>query len=140
MKNTLLLMLLLVGSISLIGQETEGNIIEVDITNIANEEGQMLIGLYDTEDSWLKTPYKGVFGTIENGKSTASFTNIPDGTYAVSVFHDEDNDGELATNLLGIPKEDTGSSNNAPARFGPSKWADAKFEIKGEKIKQTIKL
>lgn len=127
------------GSMAIRAQE-EGATIKVAITNIASGKGQILIALYDTEDSWLKKLYKGAIGKIVNGESSSIFTNIPAGTYAVSVFHDEDNDGELDTNFLGIPKEDTGSSNNAPANFGPPKWEDAKFEVKGNTVVQTIKL
>lgn len=120
-------------------QTTEANTIAVEIINISNEDGQVLIGLYSTEDSWLNKPYKGAFSKIENGTGAFEFVNIPDGIYAISVFHDEDNDGELDT-LFGIPREDTGSSNDAPARFGPPKWEDAKFEVKGGNIKQIITL
>jgi len=117
-----------------------GSSIEVEIIGIDNSDGQMLIGLYDSEDSWLEKRVQGTFGKIIDGKSTATFENIPDGSYAISVFHDENNDGKLETNFLGIPSEDTGSSNDAPARFGPPKWEDAKFEVKGSSIKQIINL
>lgn len=119
--------------------QEEPNVVEVKILSIANEKGQMLIGLYHSEEFWLKKPTKGMFGKIIDGQSEVRFTNIPDGTYAISVFHDEDNDGELDT-ILGIPREDTGSSNDAPARFGPPKWEDAKFEVKGGTVKQIINL
>lgn len=117
-----------------------GTTIEVEIENISNEDGQLLIGLYDAEGNWLKKRKMSALGQIANGKSEVTFENVPTGTYAISLFHDENNNGKLDTNFLGIPKEDTGSSNNAPANFGPPEWEDAKFEVKGEKIKQSIKL
>ncbi|NHF59459.1 DUF2141 domain-containing protein [Flavobacteriaceae bacterium TP-CH-4] len=123
----------------LVNAQQQGVTIEVVINNIENEEGQMVIGLYNSKANWLKKVHKVTFGQIVDGKSTVAFKNVPNGIYAVSVFHDEDNDGELDT-FLGIPTEDTGSSNNAPARFGPPKWQDAKFELKGESVKQIIKL
>ena len=132
-----ILILLLVTTLA--QAQEEGNIIEVEILQIDNEKGQMLIGLYDSEDNWLNKPAKGMFGKIIDGKSEATFENVSDGTYAISVFHDEDNDRELDT-ILGIPTEDTGASNDAPARFGPPKWEDAKFEVKGGIIKQIINL
>ena len=113
--------------------------IEVEILNIENNEGQMMIGLYDAETNWLKRIYKGGIGKIENGTSAFVFSGIPEGTYAISVFHDEDNDGELKT-FLGIPREATGSSNDAPARFGPPKWKEAKFEVSDGVVKKIINL
>lgn len=132
-----ILLLLLVTVIA--QAQEEGGAIEVKILQIENAKGQMLIGLYDSEESWLKKPAKGVFGKIIDGQSEANFTNIPVGTYAISVYHDADDDGELDT-LLGIPTEDTGRSNDAPARFGPPKWEDAKFEVKAGTVKQIINL
>lgn len=119
-------------------QEGRG-VIQVKIIGIDHTSGQIRIGLYNGEDSWLKKPPKAVSVKIIDGESEANLTNMPVGIYAVSVYHDEDNDGELDT-ILGIPTEATGSSNDAPARFGPPKWCDAKFELKGEMVKQIINL
>lgn len=133
-----ILLFLLVTAV--VNAQEEGSTIEIEINNIDNSDGQMLIGLYNSEDSWLNKPAKGMFGEITEGKSEVKFVGVPDGIYAISVFHDEDNNGELETNFFGIPSEDTGSSNDAPARFGPPKWEDAKFEVKGGAIKQIINL
>ena len=124
---------------SILSAQSEVTTIEVEITNISNDEGQVLVGLYNSEKQWLKEIFKGAFGKIENGKSTVQFTDVPSGTYAISVFHDEDNDGKLDT-LFGIPTEDTGSSNDAPSKFGPPKWSVAQFEVKDENLKQIINL
>lgn len=113
--------------------------IAVEILQIDKDKGQILIGLYDSEATWLKNPCKGVFGKIENGKCAVIFKDIPVGTYAISAFHDENNDQELDT-FLGIPTEDTGSSNDAPAKYGPPKWEAAKFEVKGRAITKIINL
>lgn len=138
MKKILLLLPMIYGCFAL-AQEPEGTVIELEIININSDYGKMMIGLYDSKGNWLNIPFKGAFGQILDGKSKATFSNIPAGTYAISVFHDDDDDGELNT-FLGIPTEDTGSSNDAPARFGPPKWEAAKFIVEGKPIKQTIKL
>lgn len=46
------------------------------------------------------------------------FTGIPQGVYAVSVFHDENGNGKLDKSLVGIPKEAYGASNNPRKRCG----------------------
>jgi len=120
--------------------QTESSTIQIEINNIEGSDGQMLIGLYDSGDTWLKKIYKSGKGKIVDGKSAYTFTDLPDGVYAISVFHDENNNGKLDTNFFGIPSEDTGASNDAPARFGPPKWEDAKFELKGKSLKQIINL
>ena len=59
-----------------------------------------------------------------------TFEDIPEGTYAVSIFHDENDNGKMDTNFLGIPSEDYGCSNDASGFLGPPKWEDAKFQLK----------
>ena len=56
-----------------------------------------------------------------------TFTNLKPGTYAAAAFHDENSDKKINSNLLGIPKEGIGVSNNVKGRFGPPKFDDAKF-------------
>ena len=115
--------------------------INLQITNIKNNKGQISIGLYDKKDDFLDNEkvYKGVKIKSNNLDAKYSFKNIPNGTYAIALYHDEDNNDKLNTNFFGIPNEGTGLSNNARASFGPPKFDDAKFELK-TKIELEIKL
>ncbi len=117
------------------------NTIEVSILGFENNDGTAMIAIYNSEENFLEKRYKGQLSSITDNKSVATFTDIPDGFYAISVIHDEDNNGKLNMIMGFYPEEDTGSSNDAPARFGPPKWADAKFEVKnGEVLKMNINL
>ena len=49
---------------------------------------------------------------VSRGSHQRSF-DIPPGTYAIKLHIDENENGELDTNFLGIPKEQYGISNNA---------------------------
>ena len=117
------------------------NTIEVNMTGFDSDQGIVSVGLYDNEGAFLESAQKSISSKITNQKANVTFTDIPDGIYAISCYHDEDDNGELNMILGFYPKEAYGTSNNAPARFGPPKWNDAKFEIKnGEIAKFDIKL
>jgi len=60
------------------------------------------------------------------------FTGVAAGHYAFSVFQDVDEDGDLNTNLLTMPTEPYGFSNNARGAFGPAKFKDAAFTVPAE--------
>ncbi|HPZ89719.1 MAG TPA: DUF2141 domain-containing protein, partial [Flavihumibacter sp.] len=60
------------------------------------------------------------------------FDNIPDGTYAVSVFLDENDNGKLDANGFGIPKEDYGFSNNVRPLTRAANFNESKFVVKGK--------
>ncbi|MCV6613674.1 MAG: DUF2141 domain-containing protein [Cellvibrionaceae bacterium] len=62
-----------------------------------------------------------------------TFHNLPSGDYAVRIFHDENDNRELDRNIIGIPTEPYGFSNNAGA-FGPASFEDAKISLSGDQI------
>jgi hypothetical protein len=49
----------------------------------------------------------------------------------MTVFYDRDDDGKLDTNFIGMPKEPIALSNNAKAKYGPPKFADAACQLGG---------
>ena len=106
------------------------NTINVDISGFETDKGKARIGLFNEKETFLREANWKRFSEIKNYKATAIFTDIPDGIYAVSVYHDE-NDNEKLDLIMGmIPKEDTGTSNNPKAKMGPPKWEESIFELK----------
>jgi uncharacterized protein (DUF2141 family) len=103
--------------------------IKVEVKNAKNDDGKMFFALYDNEDDFLKKEIKGGIEVITNKTSIITFKNVPTGVYAVSVFHDKNDNGEMDTNGLGIPTENFGCSNDAKGFMGPPKWKNAKFEL-----------
>jgi uncharacterized protein (DUF2141 family) len=61
--------------------------------------------------------------------TTCQFSGIAPGTYAVSVFHDENSNGKLDINFIGIPREGVGASNNARGHFEPPGFDPAAFQF-----------
>jgi uncharacterized protein (DUF2141 family) len=130
---------LALGLTTILAQETTQEI-TVDVENIKNDKGMLYIALYDSEANFLENGFKYDKGTIKDGKMTAKFSNVPTGVYAVSLYHDANGNKKLDMNFLGIPKESTACSNNAKGFMGPPKWEDAKFEVKEQPVRITIKM
>jgi len=140
MKSIVKLVVVLI--VSLVSYQTEAQEIydiTVTVEKANSNEGKMFIALYNTKAGFLKTTYKAVKSEITNHQCSIVFEDIPKGTYAVSVFHDENNNGKMDTNFFGIPKEDYGCSNGATGFMGPPKWDDAKFQMTTDnKIRITL--
>jgi len=68
------------------------------------------------------------------------FPALPDGVYAVSVFHDENMNERLDKNFMGVPKESYGASNNPKKKMGPPNFDEAKFQLSGTEQSVEIKL
>ncbi|MCT4628773.1 DUF2141 domain-containing protein [Winogradskyella sp.] len=112
-------------------QESYNLIIEVEEAN--SNDGKMFVAVYNEEAKFLRKSYKGTKSKIVNNSCSVTFEDLPKGTYAVSIYHDKNNNGKLDRNFLGIPKESYGCSNDAKGFMGPPKWNDAKFELKTNK-------
>jgi uncharacterized protein (DUF2141 family) len=103
--------------------------LNVIFTNF-EENGKFLqIALYDSESNWLKTPIRGIKQLVDNGKISVTFEELPYGEYAISCFYDINNNNNLDTNFIGIPKEPYSFSNNARTTFGPPSWKKVSFSI-----------
>lgn len=103
--------------------------LKVTFKGLSSDKGKLFVAVYNHKDNFLKTEFKGEITDVKDGKAFAIFKNLPNGVYAVSSFHDENNNGKLDTNFLGIPKEPHACSNNAKGSFGPPKFKDAKFSL-----------
>ena len=112
----------------------------VNVKNIASNEGTILIALYDSEANFLNKRFKGSVLKIDAHTATVTWADIPEGIYAVSLFHDENENNKMDTNFMGIPKEDYGTSNDAKGFMGPPSWEDAKFKILSGEQEITITL
>ena len=99
--------------------------LEVEIENLKNNTGQVLIALIDAEENQIS----GKIGQIQNKKSVIVFEDLEPANYAIKYFHDENTNQELDTNFMGIPKEGYGISNNAYGRFGPKGFEEQLFSL-----------
>jgi len=103
----------------------------VEVKNIRVAEGNIMIAVYNKADAFLSEEgmMVGMKLPAKTDGVSHTFTGLDAGTYAVSVFHDLNADGELDSNFLGIPKEPVGMSRDARGKFGPPKFKDAAFKL-----------
>ena len=113
--------------------------VDVTMTGFKSEEGQARIALYLDERGWPDGE-EFVFATsvvpIREGQAVAEFKGVPAGPFAVSVFHDKDENGKLDADFLGIPSEDYGFSADARDMFGPPSFQEARLELAAGESKQ----
>lgn len=115
----------------------EGISVTVSAVNALSDKGTVKFAFYD-EENFMKQPIYAKSASVENGKSTVVFENVPQGNYAIICFHDENGNNSLDFNENGIPKESYGLSNNK-MNFGPPEFESAKFEVTEEDLTLEIK-
>ena len=134
MKIFFLGVILLVLILPVWGRSAE---LTVAVCGLRSEGGRLCVALFDSAKGFPSDASQAIvsqsldLATIpRNQPVTLVFKNLAEKRYAISVFHDEDFDGKLKTNWLGIPKEGVGVSNNARGRLGPPKYEAATFDLK----------
>ena len=133
--------LLVVSSALAQSQPPQENQIHVEVVGLRNDNGQVLCALFSSAGDFPKKTDKAIArGTsvISNRHAVCEFLSVAPGTYAVSVFHDENSNGKLDTNLMGIPREGVGASNDAKGHLGPPKFDAAAFRFAGARLELKI--
>ncbi|MFD2034811.1 DUF2141 domain-containing protein [Belliella marina] len=119
------------------------NELTLKVENIKNPDGVIRVLVFKGQEGFPDQPEYAIQNAsikITNNSAVHTFRNLPDGTYAISLFHDSRNTGKLRTNALGIPKDGYGFSNNAMGMIGPPSFEKAAFTLSKEAKHITIKL
>ena len=113
----------------------------VTVDGVPSAKGTVLLELDDSDAGWdnKAKPVATAGVKAEKGGVTYTFKNVPPGTYAVGVVHDENDNGKLDTNFLGIPKEGYGFSNNTSAMRKPT-FKESHFDIGEQDVSIVIHL
>ena len=129
MKKLLCILIFILSAIHNTNAQDTTFDLTVNISGLDSNKGKVLIALYNGKDQFLKKGFKGGITKISDKKVTYVLKGIPKGEYAISFFHDENDNNKMDTNFFGIPKEAYGCSNNAKGFMGPPKYEDAKFQL-----------
>lgn len=115
------------------GAKKRGTLV-VKFNGMSSNDGKVIIALCNNDANYTdnKSPFIGKSISIDKNTAIIEFEDLPFGEYAIKAFHDEDSNNDLNTNIIGIPIEDYGFSNNARGMFGPPSWEDAKFKLNDE--------
>ena len=108
--------------------ESEKSLLTVKVSGAIPNKGQVIFSIFTSPEDYLKRPLiSNIKPVNKDGEVIFILENLKYGKYAISVIYDEDNDGKLNTNFLGIPTEHVGSSNNVKGSFGPPSFSDTAF-------------
>ena len=102
----------------------------VNLHGIRAQSGLVKIAIVDSRDAWDGKAAPVQFDGAPPQGETAKFTfkDLEPGNYAVMITHDENGNGKLDTNVMGMPLEGYGFSNDPQVMRKPT-WDEARFEI-----------
>ncbi len=110
------------------------NKLSITVEGVKSSEGRINVAIYNQSDGFLKFDKVFKCDSIKahKGITYIAINDLPEGDYALAIFHDENGNNELDTNWLGIPKEAFGFSNAKVKLFGPPSFRECTLSIKAD--------
>lgn len=110
----------------------------IDVKGIENTNGTIEMGVYNNKESFPERSkaFKAISLKPSSSGVTHTFQNLPAGTYAIAVWHDEDKNLAINTNFFGVPKEKYGFSLNQYGSFGAPNFKKVSFQLAEDEIQQ----
>lgn len=109
------------------------------VTNLRSARGICYVSLYNRKEQF---PGKASLVTqkvqLKGKECLFVFEKLPKGDYAIAAYHDENSNGRLDTNVIGIPTEGYAFSNNPRTTMGPPSFADAKIPVQSTRVKADL--
>jgi uncharacterized protein (DUF2141 family) len=100
--------------------------------------GQLLVALYSSESAWnaKKGAVREITQPVKGGQARIELAGLAPGRYGAMIFQDLNSNGRMDFNLVGMPLEPYGFSNNSRGLFGPPAWKAAAFPVGGVAVHQ----
>jgi uncharacterized protein (DUF2141 family) len=113
--------------------------LSIHISGISNIKGSLFIAVFRATDDFpvFGKQFKGIIKEVEGKSQNYNFDNLPEGEYALAIYQDVNRNKILDKNLLGVPTEIYGFSNNARRSFSAPSFQEAKFKLNKD-LQQTV--
>lgn len=106
--------------------------VEVAVANVRNARGNVRVELCP-EARFLKESCPiAAEAPARKGVTLVTIRNVPPGRYAAQATHDENGNGHIDYNFLGIPKEGVAFSRDAMHGLSRPKFEGAAFVVSGQ--------
>ncbi len=102
----------------------------IQFTNLRAAKGSIYLAVYDQSEKFLdekEVRFQKIIPVSALGNIEITLPDLTAGSYAISCFHDVNGNGKLDKNILGIPTDPYGFSNNTRPTFRAPNWEEAKF-------------
>jgi uncharacterized protein (DUF2141 family) len=128
--NRLYTIILTIGITSVLAHAAD---LTITVKGVRSADGAVFLAVYDSDKSFMKAPQAKTTRRMNASKGDLKVVvhDLPAGKYAIASYHDENGNGKLDTNALGMPEEGYGFSNDARGMLGPPKFSEAVFEFDG---------
>lgn len=125
MKTIILAIAFVFVYLSVMGQN-----LTLEVRDIENPQGYLMVGIYNSKETFRQKPVAAFRVEVKNKVMNIPCAGLPTGMYAISMFHDENENGKLDVDAYGRPTEKFGFSNDAERVMGAPSYEKCCFELR----------
>jgi len=113
--------------LAFVAQKLSAQNLTLEVQGIEKVTGKLYVAIYNSPESFMKKPLAGFAVEVKDKVISVPCKGLPAGTYAFSMYQDENENGKLDTGTFGIPTEKFGFSNDAEGVMGPPSYEKCSF-------------
>lgn len=105
---------------------SQSAVLVITVPNIDSLKGEIQVSVYDNGKSFLKEneEYRIYRFKVNEEKGRFVINDLPNGEYALIIYHDENNNKEIDKSIFGLPQEGYGFSKNFKPGFSRPDFED----------------
>lgn len=128
MKNIARIILFFTSVLSALAGDPPAGRITVRVEGLKSADGSVRVAIFDSEQAYReKKPLREATLPVVSNRAEWVIEDLPEGTYSIRAYHDQNDNGKLDRTPVGIPEEPVGFSNNPRVRLGPPNYKDMQF-------------
>jgi len=111
-----------------IGQRGSTLTLHVRMDGFENTDGEAGVAVWNAPEGFpedIEHAVATIYVSIQDGAAVTQFDQLAPGRYAITVYHDKNDNRQFDKNWLGMPKEDWGVSNNVRPRLRAPRFDEA---------------
>ena len=103
----------------------------IEVSGARSDKGHVMAAIYADAASWMKQSLHAE-RVVAGERTLLVFRNLAPGTYALALYHDENSNGVLDRNIVGLPTEPFGFSRDARAMMSAPKFETAALALQAD--------
>ncbi len=115
-----------------LSQSASAGTLKINIDGMENIKGNVMLAIFDHADFFPSKTERAVttaMSAVVSETMTITVADLPPGKYGLSVYHDENGNGEFDRNFMGVPSELYGFSNNVRGFAGPPEFEETLITV-----------
>jgi uncharacterized protein (DUF2141 family) len=119
------------------------------VEHLRSFKGNLMVFLWNNANAYLmknEADYRVIVDLEKpenapiNGSINVKIDEIPQGTYAMMLYHDENKSYDFDRNFVGIPLEGFAFGNNAQPKLGAPKFQEAAINLGNAEVVQQVNI